>query len=141
MDSTMADWAPCLYETYIGLYLLLNWDMDFKFCIDLILEVTTKKMELRYWKILEINLLPIKEFTSRNCKLWHIQLYSFDKITLVNKLRSFQFNFLHRIVFFNDRSFKYKLVSTTLCDFCNQATDSFDHRYFKCPVVQEFEDS
>ena len=61
-----------------------------------------------------------------------------DKITIVNKLRSFQFKFLHRIVFFNDRLFKYKLVSTTLCDFCNQSTDSLDHRYFYCPVTQEF---
>ena len=61
-----------------------------------------------------------------------------DKTTIVNKLRSFQFKFVHRILHFNDRLFKCKLVSTTLCDFCCQALDSIDHRYFYCNTTQEF---
>ena len=61
-----------------------------------------------------------------------------DKVTIVNKLRSFQFRFLHRILFFNDRLFKCKLADSTLCDFCNEAIDSIEHRYFYCRITQEF---
>lgn len=61
-----------------------------------------------------------------------------EKVTIVNKLRSFQFRFLNRILYFNDRLFKCKLVSSTLCDFCNEAVDSVDHRYFYCRITQEF---
>ncbi len=61
-----------------------------------------------------------------------------EKISIVNKLRSFQFKFLHRILFFNDKLFKWNLVSTTLCDFCNEALDSVEHRFFYCRVIQEF---
>ena len=61
-----------------------------------------------------------------------------DKITIENKLRSFQFKFLHRILYFNDRLFKCKIVTSSLCDFCGEAIDSIDHRYFYCNVTQEF---
>ena len=61
-----------------------------------------------------------------------------EKITIVNKLRSFQFKFLHRIIYFNDRLFKCKLVTSTLCDFCNEAIDSIEHRYIYCNITQEF---
>jgi hypothetical protein len=61
-----------------------------------------------------------------------------DKITIVSNRRSFQFKFLHRILFFNDRLFKCKITSTTMCDFCNQNLDSIDHRYLYCHKTQEF---
>ena len=61
-----------------------------------------------------------------------------EKMTIVNKLRSFQFKFLHKILFFNNKLFKWKLVSSTLCDFCNEALDSIEHRFFYCRITQEF---
>jgi len=63
---------------------------------------------------------------------------SIDKISIESKLRSFQFKFLHKIVFFNDRLFKCKLATTTLCDFCHEALDSIEHRYFYCRITQAF---
>ena len=61
-----------------------------------------------------------------------------EKLTIVNKLRSFQFKFLHKILYFNDKLFKYKLVNSTLCDFCNENIDSIEHRYLYCRVTQQF---
>ncbi len=46
-----------------------------------------------------------------------------EKVTIVNKLRSFHFKFLHRILFFNDKLFKFQLVNTSMCDFCNENID------------------
>ena len=61
-----------------------------------------------------------------------------ERMTIVNKLRSFQFKFLHRILFFNDKLYKWKLSTSTLCDFCCEALDSIEHRYLYCRVTQEF---
>jgi hypothetical protein len=61
-----------------------------------------------------------------------------EKMTIVNRLHSFQFKFLHRIIYFNDKLFKYHLVNASLCDFCNECIDSIDHRYFYCRVTQLF---
>ena len=68
----------------------------------------------------------------------HTVFNHIDSITIVNKLRSFQFKFLHRILYFNERLFKCKIGKSTLCDFCSEAIDSIDHRYFYCNVTQEF---
>jgi hypothetical protein len=61
-----------------------------------------------------------------------------ERVTIVNKLRSFQFKFLHRILYFNDKLFKCKLAPSALCEFCNEAIDSIDHRYFYCNITQGF---
>ena len=63
---------------------------------------------------------------------------SIEKLTISNKLRSFQYRFLHRILYFNDKLFKCKLATTTMCDFCNDSLDSIEHRYFYCRVTQGF---
>ena len=45
---------------------------------------------------------------------------------------------MHKILFFNDKLYKWKIVNTTLCDFCNEALDSLEHRFLYCRVTQEF---
>jgi len=79
------------------------------------------------WK----NVLQINE--DNNTLFTHI-----ERTTIVNRLRSFQYKFLHRILYFNNKLFKCKISSTTLCDFCNQALDSIEHRYIYCDVTQRF---
>lgn len=37
----------------------------------------------------------------------------------------------------NDRLFKWNLVDSSLCDFCNMAPDSIRHRFWLCPQTQE----
>jgi len=61
-----------------------------------------------------------------------------ERCTIVNKLRSFQFKFLHKILYFNERLFKCKLSTSSLCDFCHENIDSLEHRYFYCRITQEF---
>ena len=61
-----------------------------------------------------------------------------EKFTINNRLRSFQYRFLHRILHFNDKLFKFKIATTTMCDFCNEELDSIEHRYFYCRVIQGF---
>ena len=41
-------------------------------------------------------------------------------------------------MYFNNRLFKCKLSSTTLCDFCNQDLDSIEHRFIHCVITQSF---
>ena len=60
-----------------------------------------------------------------------------DKLTLDAHLRSFHFKILHRIVWFNDKLFKYGLSNSTMCSFCFFMLDSMEHRFWSCGIVQE----
>ena len=60
-----------------------------------------------------------------------------EKITIDNVLRSFQFKLLHRIIYVNDKLFLFNITQTTICDFCNDAEDSIEHRFWKCRKAQE----
>jgi len=77
------------------------------------------------------NIIEIAEDTER-------LFNQIEQMTNVNKLRSFQFKLLHRIVFFNDKLFKFRKVNTTLCDFCNESLDSLEHRLIYCRETQAF---
>ena len=43
---------------------------------------------------------------------------------------SFQFKFLHRIIYTNSRLFKIKLVDSPICSFCHNAEETLVHLYF-----------
>ena len=55
-----------------------------------------------------------------------------NSISIDSRLRSFQYKVLHRILFFNDKLYIFKLVDNDYCDFCNGYQDSFEHRLWKC---------
>ena len=57
--------------------------------------------------------------------------------TVDSKLRNFQYKYIMRIVRTNKDLFKFKLVNSTLCDFCNQASESRYHLFWECSHVQE----
>jgi len=59
-----------------------------------------------------------------------------EKITIDNVMRSFQFKLLHRIIYFNDKLYLFKLVNNSECDFCNEYTDSIEHRFWQCRISQ-----
>lgn len=61
-----------------------------------------------------------------------------DIYTISNhfKLREFHFKWLHNIIALNNKLFKWNMVETTLCDFCNSSLDSIYHRFWMCPCVQ-----
>ena len=54
----------------------------------------------------------------------------------MNVLRSFQFKILHRIIYFNDKLFLFN-ISDAGCDFCHEADDSIEHRFWKCGNSQK----
>ena len=55
-----------------------------------------------------------------------------------SKLRNFQYKFLTRTIPINKWLYKCKLVSSSMCDFCNMYTESLNHLFWECHVVQEF---
>lgn len=59
-------------------------------------------------------------------------------ITSDNKLREFQYKYLKRIIPSNNFLNKCKLVSSSLCDFCNMEIETLDHLFWECRHVQVF---
>ena len=53
-----------------------------------------------------------------------------------NVLRSFQYKLLHRIIYFNDKLLLFGITNDSLCDACNSAQDSIEHRLWLCPLTQ-----
>jgi len=51
-------------------------------------------------------------------------------------MRSFQFKILHRIIYFNDKLYLFRLVNNSECDFCKEYIDSIEHRFWQCRISQ-----
>ncbi len=60
------------------------------------------------------------------------------KSTIDQKLRTFQYKYLMRIIRTNDTLFKFNLVSTNLCDFCSMHTETPEHLFWDCFHTQTF---
>ena len=53
------------------------------------------------------------------------------------KLRAFQYKLLNHIVYTNDRLYKFKIVDSPLCAFCNSENESLEH-LFLCKASEVF---
>ena len=69
---------------------------------------------------------------------WKLVYTTYIRSTISSKLRNFQYKFLTRIIPTNKWLYKCKLVSSSLCDFCNMYTDSLNHLFWECHVIQQF---
>lgn len=58
--------------------------------------------------------------------------------TIENRLRSFQYKYIKRILPVNKMLFKYKLANSNLCGFCNMYIEDINHLYWECSKVQHF---
>ena len=58
-------------------------------------------------------------------------------ITVNNKLRNFNYKYIMRIVRTNKELFKFKLVNSSLCDFCFQSNETALHLFWECTYAQE----
>ena len=58
------------------------------------------------------------------------------KTTLDTTLRSFQYKMLMRIIPTNKMLYKFKYVSSSLCDFCSAAIESIEHLFWECSYIQ-----
>ena len=59
-------------------------------------------------------------------------------VTLETKVREFQYKLLNNIVFTNDKLFKFKMIDSPLCDFCQTEVESLEHLFFHCDVTKIF---
>ena len=59
-------------------------------------------------------------------------------VTLDTKLRTFQYKLSNRIVFTNDKLFRFNIVESPLCTFCTVDEESLEHLLFFCEVTELF---
>ena len=60
------------------------------------------------------------------------------KITIENKLRSFQFKLIHNILPTNQRLWKMNVKSSPKCEQCDAPCETISHIFYKCPAVKGF---
>ena len=74
-----------------------------------------------------------------NCSFNWKKIYSLAfSVTLDTKLRAFQYKLLNRIVFTNDKLFRFNIVESPLCTFCTVDEESLEHLLFFCEVTELF---
>ena len=85
---------------------------------------------------------PEKWKKTLNTELNECQTFfkSARKICKENKLREFQFKFLHRIVVTKKELFRFGIKQDSDCLFCGEE-DSVDHTFINCQFTQSFRES
>ena len=58
--------------------------------------------------------------------------------TLESKLREFQSKILNRIVFTNEKLFRFGMADSPSCAFCQTEVESVEHLLFSCRVSSSF---
>ena len=66
-----------------------------------------------------------------------VYLLSF-RTTLETKLREFQFKILNRIVFTNEKRFRFDMAESDKCAFCQTEVKSIEHLLFSCKISSVF---
>ena len=56
------------------------------------------------------------------------------RTTLETKLREFQFKILNRIVFTNEKLFRFGMAESDKCVFCQTEVESIEHLLFSCKI-------
>lgn len=59
-------------------------------------------------------------------------------LTTSTKLRSFQFRFMHRIIFCNKILHEWKIIDSPRCSFCLDDYETIEHLFFRCTIVTRF---
>ena len=58
-------------------------------------------------------------------------------MTTYTKLRSFQYRLLHHALITNLNLFRWKIVQSPLCTFCDLETEDIIHLLYECPIVKK----
>ena len=61
------------------------------------------------------------------------EIYSQDA-----KTRKSQYKLLNNIVFTNEKLFRFKMINSPLCAFCQIEVESLEHLFFHCNVTKSF---
>ena len=59
-------------------------------------------------------------------------------VTVETKLREFQYKILKDIVYTNDKLFRFKMIESPLCTFCQEEDESLEHLLFHCTITKNF---
>ena len=78
-------------------------------------------------------------YNTENFQLDWEKIYSLSFQTkLDTKLREFQYKVLNRICYTNKMLFKFRIVDSPLCYFCNEEIETLEHFFFYCERVRIF---
>ena len=58
-----------------------------------------------------------------------------------SRLREFQFKLVHGIIYTNHHLFRFGLVPSNLCSFCDKEEETYKHLFYSCQHVQLIWDS
>ena len=58
--------------------------------------------------------------------------------TLESKTREFQYKILNCIVYTNEKLYRFGLVASPSCTFCQEIAESVEHLLFSCKMSSEF---
>ena len=59
-------------------------------------------------------------------------------VTVETKLGEFQYKILNDIVYTNDKLFRFKMIESPLCTFCQEEDESLEHLLFHCTITKNF---
>ena len=69
---------------------------------------------------------------------WKIVYLLSFRTTLETKLREFHFKILNRIVFTNEKLFRFDMAESDKCAFCQTKVESIEHLHFSCKISSIF---
>ena len=58
--------------------------------------------------------------------------------TLESKTREFQYKILNCIVYTNEKNYRFGIVASPSCTFCQETAESIEHLLFSCKIFSEF---
>ena len=108
-----------------------------------ILDASSKPTSTGYSWRKNKRLLVLKKSYRRGTPTWLLtgKVFSYSSsfhTTLESKLRKFQFKILGRIILTNEQLFRFGIVESPVCAFCQTEVESVEHVLFSCRVSSKF---
>jgi hypothetical protein len=89
-----------------------------------------------YWKKVDTDILPNNIFNLTHIqKAWLKYYHSAFYATLDTKLRTFQYKSIRRSLPTNIQLKPVGSKHSDICDFCNNAVETYEHLFFKCRIT------
>ena len=102
-------------------------------------QLPTREASLATNESLEPSQTPLAEAFLKEQKLNPGAVYELPfKITIENKLRSFQFMLIHNIIPTNQRLWQMNIKTSPQCEKYNFPTETTIHKFYECPAVKLF---
>ena len=79
--------------------------------------------------------------TVTSMRQFYVCLNNIYKITNVSKYRSFQYRILHRAIITNKTLFKWDIIKSPLCVFCQKENETVIHLFIHCEKVKKIWDN